>query len=172
MPKGIQVEFKGEMRFLSKLADSHGISRNAANWRWVQAGRPETVTAELFNPSTGRQLKVMATFNGERMSMVRIAEKAGVSLATVRKKRKLLGIVLTSADLVVNKNIRRKKPAKSVYVVLSTSPAQLPTVDRSPGWLERREFPNAGNGGFGKVERCNFAGFVNKGGSHFPVYAE
>lgn len=70
---------------------------------------------------------------------------------TVARKLKTHGRHLLSSMFA------KRKPAQQIIVNLP------PVEDRSPGWLERREFPNAGVNGFSKCPVDSFSGYDSKG---------
>lgn len=70
---------------------------------------------------------------------------------TVAKKLKTHGRHLLSSMFA------KRKTAQQIIV------NRPPVEDRSPGWLERREFPDSGKNGFSKCPVDAFSGYDSKG---------
>jgi len=109
----------------------------------------------------------MVEYNGKEMRFSTVCRLSGISLEAGRNRHNVLGrpyilpkIFFTSkqewaAWARMRKDGDKKRVSKAV------------NNDRSPGWAERKYFPNAGSGGFSKNEShgtgCHLAGHCDLG---------
>lgn len=93
--------------------------------------------------------------DGELTCYLELQERFNISSSTVARILKKHGRRLRTPMFAKR---RAKKDSQSVVVV-----KHIHREDRSPGWLERREFPQAGANGFSKCPVDSFSGYDSKG---------
>lgn len=152
------VIYQGESIGLNDLAKSKGHSAILIYHRWRRIGRPTEVTDEIFALPGAHGEPPSYTLDGVLMSAEAIAAIVGTTKYYVVKMGKRHGKQLTQ------QHFKSYKPAVAAR-------GEKFQDERSPGWLERKLFPDAGKSGFNKVERGNFDGRTNVGGNSWPVYA-
>lgn len=120
--------------------------------------------------------KTMIKVNGQMVSLWDEAQRRGLHCETVRQRWKKMGRPVLVDEDVLFRSAREGTTGRPVGAVSNKpsasrrcGPGHIPPVkvdpeDRSPGWLERREFPRAGTTGFGgRGDRPAFCGSTSVG---------
>lgn len=147
MKDAIKLSYQDQETTFATLSKISGVCITTLHSRWRKMGRPSNVPDEMMGPSRAKGRDAVITLDGQPTTIKKLMTLFRMGKSTVAKKVKLRkGKMLTKH--FVNKNrsptVAKSKPSRVVF-----------KEDRSPGWLERREFPNTGNNGFCKVDRSN-----------------
>jgi len=101
-----------------------------------------------------RDPSIRIRYRGAWHTFTSLAVISGLGRKTIYCRWLIAGRPLDIPESMIAKSRKGKKEAQEIIVIPATAKYET-KEDRSPGWLEKREFPNAGNNGFCKVERSN-----------------
>lgn len=122
------VRYQGELRRLVDLAAERNIDRSTLWGRWVNAGRPRTITEHMLRPSTGLSNTPHAYFytvDGRRYTAKQIVAEFGVVQSTLDNHRIRKGKTAYTSDEL--REWRRQIEEKNAAISASSKWARGPS---------------------------------------------
>ena len=136
------VSYQGKLRRLVDLADERNIGRSTLWGRWVNAGRPRTITEHMLRPSTGLSNTPHAYFytvDGRRYTAKQMVAEFGVVQSTLDNHRISKGkTAYTTEELREwRRNIEEKKAAVRASSKWARGPSEPPPFGHDLTLIEK-----------------------------------
>lgn len=155
----IQLSYQGQCTTFAALSRITGMSVGVLYARWKRIGKPHEIPESILGVACKKTLPYQITLDGDPVTVRRLEFRFGLGKSSIKKKIKLHSGVLLTEHFQETKKAVKETPISPVQVkTVKATPKpkkKIVAEDRSPGWLERREFPKAGDNGFCKVEVAN-----------------
>lgn len=146
-----QTYLDGEITSYLDLQEKFNISSTTVARFIKKHGR--LLSSSMFTKNRATRKRYQLYLDGELTCCLELQKRFKIPASTVEK------LVNDHGRWLLTSMFAKKKAKKDAQVVVK----HIHWEDRSPGWLERREFPQAGANGFSKFPVDSFSGYDSKG---------